>query len=114
MWVEGTGSGSGNNTYGYLNPSGSGTYTASGIAYSIGCSGRMRSTEFNAISDERKKKDFVEISDNTALDLVNQLKVYNYKWKGELDDITLKTGVKAQEVEAIYPSCITQIEEVVP
>jgi hypothetical protein len=114
LWVEGTGSGSGNNTYGYLNPSGSGTYTASGIAYSIGCSGRMRSTEFNAISDERKKKDFVEISDNTALDLVNQLKVYNYKWKGELDDITLKTGVKAQEVEAIYPSCITQIEEVVP
>jgi hypothetical protein len=115
FWVEGTTGYSQSNTYQYLNDNSNnhGPATAS-VAYSIGCSGRIRATEFNATSDERKKKDFVEILDNTALDLVNQLKVYNYKWKGELCDTTLKTGVKAQEVEAIYPSCITQMEEAIP
>jgi hypothetical protein len=116
LWVSGTGNYS-VQTYGYLNSSGStGHHGGSGtnMGYSIGSDGRIRCPEFNAISDERKKKDFVEISDNTALDLVNQLKVYNFKWKGELIDTTLKTGVKAQEVEAIYPSCISQIEEAIP
>jgi hypothetical protein len=116
LWVEGTGPNSANISYAYLNSGGTGPgnvgpYT---VQYSMGSSGRHRASEFNATSDERKKKDFVEIADNTALDLVNQLKVYNFKWKGELEDTTLKTGVKAQEVEAIYPSCVTQVEGAIP
>jgi len=114
FWVEGVGPNA-SVTYRYLSPNGvGGPYGPVSMNYSIGASGRIRCAEFNAISDERKKKDFVEILDDTALDLVNQLKVYNFKWKGELDDITVKTGVKAQEVEAIYPSCITQLEEAIP
>ena len=117
LWVQGTGPNSLHVYYGYLNksdstPTGDGNWN--GAVYSIGCSGRSRSLEFNATSDERKKKDFAEISDDTALDLLNQIKVYNFKWKGELNDINEKTGVKAQEVEQIYPSCISLSEEALP
>ena len=78
FWVEGTGPNA-SVSYRYMNSSATGTYGPVSMSYSIGCSGRIRCSEFNAISDERKKKDFVEILDNTALDLVNQLKVYNFK-----------------------------------
>ena len=118
LWVQGLSPTYNNVTYGYLNRnSPTGIHQPSGgssQSYSIGCNGRSRASEFNAMSDVRKKKDFVEISDDTALDLLNQIKVYNFKWKGELEDITEKTGVKAQEIEQIYPSCVNQSREAIP
>ena len=59
-------------------------------------------------SDERLKENFKTL--DGALDKVNQLNGYEFDWKDGIEDVVSKTGhdigVKAQEVQALYPELV--------
>ena len=108
-----------NITYRYLNAGsdGHGPYTASGssaVNYSIWCNGRVRSSEFNASSDERIKKDIVDVVDASALEKLRLLKPKTYKYRDKLErnDNTVY-GFIAQEVANVIPYAVsTSIDEI--
>ena len=95
-------------SYGYLNNSEpTGTATDSN-PYSIYATGRIASTEFNAYSDSRIKKNVVDINDSSALDKIRLLepKIYNYideKQRGTSNVY----GFIAQEVSNVLPYAVT-------
>lgn len=63
--------------------------------------GQLNSTDFNSLSDLRKKKDVETIT--SAGDIVNQLRGVYFKWK---DTERPAIGVIAQEVEKILPEIV--------
>ena len=76
-----------------------------------GTTGEIRATgDITAYysSDERLKENFKTL--DGALDKVNQLNGYEFDWKDGIEDIVSKTGhdigVKAQEVQALYPELV--------
>ena len=105
--------------YGFLNvthPTGiwSGGQYSSNI--SILASDRIvTSTEFNAYSDARIKKDFVRSDAEKDLALINKLQVTDYRY---IDSINYgnasKKGVIAQEVEKVFPGAVNKGEEFIP
>lgn len=113
--VNGTG-GSGSYTYGYLNSSGNtGTSGPNNLSYSIWASGRIRASEFNAMSDARAKT--IEQRTNTSemLDLVNRLTVTEYSYVDTLaHGNRTKQGFIAQEIEAVYPNAINKSTDFIP
>jgi hypothetical protein len=105
--------------YGFLNvthPTGiwSGGQYSSNI--SILASDRIvTSTEFNAYSDARIKKDFVRSDAEKDLALINKLQVTDYRY---IDTVNYgsasKKGVIAQEVEKVFPGAVNKGEEFIP
>jgi len=76
-----------------------------------GTTGEIRATgDITAFysSDERLKENFATL--DGALDKVNQLNGYEFDWKDGIEDIVSKKGhdigVKAQEVQALYPELV--------
>ena len=66
------------------------------------------------MSDERIKKDIVDIVDNEALIKFRQLKPKKYKYKnGRFGDKEVY-GFIAQEVESIIPNSCNNLEDYVP
>jgi len=107
-------------TYRYLNAGsdGHGPYTASGssaVSYSIWCDGRVRSSEFNASSDERIKKDIVDVVDASALEKLRLLKPKTYKYKDivKRSDNTVY-GFIAQEVANVIPYAVSTAVDSIP
>ena len=87
LWVEGGYSGGTNSigTYTYLTPGPNwGTRTVA-HAWGIGTDEQMLANEYNIYSDERLKKDFINLQNTEAYDKINQTKIYKYKLKKELD-----------------------------
>ena len=83
-------------------------YTDGGIV----CNGRVASIVFNSFSDRRIKKNVLPFN-RDAIDIVNQLEIVSY------DHIDSKkksigAGVIAQDVERVFPECITKNNEIVP
>lgn len=103
-------------SYGYLSSSGNtGTISNQNIAYSIYAEGRIRASEYNAVSDERVK--VIEQRTNTGkmLDLVNQLTVTEYSYIDTLaHGNRTKQGFIAQEIEAVYPNAINKSTDFIP
>jgi hypothetical protein len=64
-----------------------------------------RANAWNAISDERLKKNFEPIPN--ALDKILSLNGYFYNWKNGPDK-SRKMGVKAQEVERVFPEVVSE------
>tara|TARA_B100001559_G_scaffold307323_1_gene299401 strand:- start:1495 stop:2703 length:1209 start_codon:yes stop_codon:yes gene_type:complete len=119
LTVSGYGSGH-QHSYRYLNAGSDshGPYTASGstyVYYSIWATGRIRSTEFNAVSDERIKKDIVDVVDVSALEKIRLLKPKTYKYKDTLarNDNTVY-GFIAQEVANVIPYAVTTCTDSIP
>lgn len=112
--VNGTHNGS-NNSYGYLNPSGN-VGTGSGfISYSIWATGRIRASEFNAMSDARAKTVEQRTNKSEMLDLVNKLTVTEYSYVDTLaHGNRTKQGFIAQEIEAVYPNAINKSTDFIP
>lgn len=107
-------------TYRYLNAGSNshGPYTASGsgaVSYSIWADGRIRSSEFNASSDERIKKDIVDVVDASALEKLRLLKPKTYKYKDivERSDNTVY-GFIAQEVANVIPYAVSTAVDSIP
>ena len=79
---------------------------------SIVCSGRIASIVYHSFSDKRIKKNVLPFNRN-AIDIVNLLEIVSY------DHIDTKkksigAGVIAQDVEQVFPECITKNNEIVP
>ena len=79
---------------------------------SIVCNGRIASVVFHSFSDKRIKKNVLPFN-RDAIDIVNRLEIVSY------DHIDSKkksigAGVIAQEVEQVFPECITKNNEIVP
>lgn len=70
-----------------------------GVVGSISTSGTL--TSFNVTSDYRLKQDFKEFN---GLDLVSQIKVYDYEWKA---DNSRMNGVIAHELQEVVPYAVT-------
>ncbi|MDO7873516.1 tail fiber domain-containing protein [Hymenobacter sp. ASUV-10] len=99
-------------SFGYLNPSGqtgSGSIGANGVGISIRATGRILSSEFNAVSD-RRLKTVVGLSDRTAdLALLNRLRITDYTMRDRVQfgNRAFKKVI-AQEVEAVFPQAVQQ------
>lgn len=98
--------------YAYYAESGGATSTGylSGetVSNSIWTSGRISSTEFNARSDGRLKKDVTPIPTSDAWHFVNNVKPVHYKWRNDVDD-GHKFGFIAQDiVKAGFPHLVAQ------
>lgn len=99
-------------SFGYLNPSGStgsGSIGTNGVGISIRATGRILSSEFNAVSD-RRLKTVVGLSDRTAdLALLNKLRITNYTMRDKVQfgNRAFKKVI-AQEVEAVFPQAVQQ------
>lgn len=66
-------------------------------------------------SDIRIKKDFEDVNDGEALDIINSLDIVKYNYKDETRNTGLKTiGFKAQQVNSILPNAVKIQTEVVP
>ena len=105
------------NSYGYLNPTSTGgSYTANtNISYSIQADQRIRSNEFNAISDLRIKKGIARLNTNNQLAELNKLRVVDYAYIDQLANGNKhKIGFIAQEVENINPKFVNQSEGFIP
>jgi hypothetical protein len=103
-------------SYGYLSTggAGSGTYNQN-VTYSIQADGRIRSPEFNAISDARIKRDIIQLNTQKQLSELNNLKVVNYHYIDQLaNGNKLKTGFIAQEVEKVNSEFVNQSADFIP
>jgi hypothetical protein len=69
-------------------------------------SGELASTNFNSVSDLRKKTDVATITDSVSK--VMALRGVNFKWK---DTGAPSMGVIAQEIEAVFPELVQTTEE---
>jgi len=84
--------------YGYLNSSGAGTTAGtSPNPYSLTCSSRIQSPEFNASSDERLKENIVPISLKDATNFVKGVSAVTFNWK-DPENPGKKSGYIAQQV----------------
>ncbi|NHN27413.1 hypothetical protein FIA58_017165 [Flavobacterium jejuense] len=75
--------------------------------FDVGVSGDgtvARSNAWNTFSDRRWKTNFKKI--DNALDKLNQINGYYYKWKDKKDQ-SLQIGVIAQEIEAVLPEIVS-------
>lgn len=68
--------------------------------------GQLNSTDFNSLSDVRKKKDVHTITD--AVNVVSQLRGVSFKW---IENDRNSMGVIAQEIEQILPSVVSTSED---
>ena len=115
LQVSGVGDG-GTHAYAYLNSGGStGTCGSCGADYSIWADGRIRGSEFNAMSDNRIKN-VIEITDTKELlNQVNQLEVTKYSYIDQVEHGTAdKQGFIAQQVEKVIPAAIRISDDFIP
>jgi hypothetical protein len=103
-------------SYGFLNPAGNiGTVAGVNVGYSIWASGRIRASEFNAMSDARVKTILQRTEQNTLLDIVNKLTVTEYAYVDSIErGSRSKQGFIAQEIEAVYPNAVSKSTDFVP
>jgi len=84
--------------YGYLNSSGASTTTGTTPnPYSLTCSSRIQSPEFNASSDERLKDNIVPITLEDATNFVKCVSAVTFNWK-DAENPGKKSGFIAQQV----------------
>lgn len=63
-------------------------------------------TAYNTTSDQRLKNTVNERT-NSSLDLLNQIQIHDFTWKGDAHN-NLYTGVYAQELYDVYPHAVTR------
>lgn len=102
--------------YGYLYSGGSGTNAVDqNINYSIQADSRIRSPEFNAISDARIKKNIFKLNTEKQLAELNKLKVVNYAYIDQLLNGTKnKIGFIAQDVDQVNPQLVNRSTDFIP
>jgi hypothetical protein len=81
--------------------------TSSNLLFYIAGSGNVRyAGSIGLISDARLKKDFKLLT--TTLDQLLAIRGYQYKWIDPNKDQTLQTGLKAQEVQKVFPDLVNE------
>jgi hypothetical protein len=83
--------------------------------YSISCDGRVRATEFNAVSDKRIKKDIRTSNATADVDILRALQVRDYRHIDFLaNGNDYKKGFIAQEVKEVYAEAVTSTPGFLP
>jgi hypothetical protein len=78
----------------------------------IVCNGKIASIVFNSFSDRRIKKNVAPF-ERDAIEIVNQIEIVSYDHIDEKKK-SIGAGVIAQDVERVFPECITKNNEIVP
>jgi hypothetical protein len=92
--------------YGWLAPNGTTgqtTGTPGSHPISIFATGRILANEFNALSDQRIKKNIVEFEDILCADIVTKIHQKHYTKIGEARP---SLGFIAQEMGMVFPNCV--------
>ena len=103
-------------SYGFLTTAGTtGTVSNASVAYSIRSDGRIASSEFNAISDQRVKN-IIGVSDTSEdLDTLNHLEVTDFAY---IDVVSHGNAAHkkliAQQVQEVYPEAVNSAFDFVP
>lgn len=115
LHVSGVGA-SGTYGYGYLNSSGgTGTCGSCGVDYSIWADGRIRASEFNAMSDQRIKTVVGHTNTEELLALANRLSVTEYEYIDKIEHgDQSKQGFIAQQVEQVVPTAVKISKDFIP
>lgn len=102
--------------YGYLNSAGSHSISSGiNINYGINAVARIRSTEFNSVSDSRIKEHVLTANSKEDLQKISQLRVIQYRYIDTLEKGPgLKYGFIAQDVEKILPEAVHQNQDFIP
>ncbi len=112
---SGAGSSNWSGTYGYLTSAGGGTATTTSLVGSIYASSRVVASEFNAFSDQRVKKDIVDIDDLSALGYIRQIEPKQYKYIDYINRGSSRVwGFLAQQVESVLDYAVTTISDFLP
>lgn len=83
--------------------------------YSIRATNRILCPEFDAISDERAKKDIIQSNSKADLSNLKKLSIKNFKYKDVVANSSkLKKGFIAQEVQQVFPESVNQITDFIP
>jgi hypothetical protein len=102
-------------SYHYLNSFGTGGASQNPSDVSVRSSGRMVASEFNAVSDERIKKDAAHIIDGNALEAIRLIQPKTYKYIDEVKKgDSLVYGFMAQEVEQVLPYAVKRQKDFLP
>jgi hypothetical protein len=115
LHVSGVANG-GTYAYGWLNPSGNtGSCGSCFSDYSIWADGRIRASEFNAMSDIRIKSVVGITATSDLLSTINKLKVTNYSYIDVFEHGNKsKEGFIAQEVEKVIPTAVSKSADFIP
>lgn len=102
-----------NGAYGFLNSAGT-TGTASGaVGSSIFADDRIIASEFNAVSDERVK-DIIGVSDSRKdLEILRQIEITDFTYKGKKGDHTTKKVI-GQQLAKVFPQAVRTITNTLP
>ena len=103
------------NSYAELSSNGVKLGAATTASYSIYASGAIAGSEFNAISDIRVKEIKNERNINDDLNIIKNIKTYNYEFLDKLEhQDTKKIGFIAQEIEKINQDFVNKSKRFIP
>jgi hypothetical protein len=88
--------------------------SVSSMDLSIKTSGVIWSELYIGSSDERIKKNIVDVPDNLALDMVRELPCRYYKYKDPRRGVEKTIGFSAQEVKKVLPMAVLLQTEFIP
>jgi hypothetical protein len=90
-------------------------YSTNDATYSIAAEGRIRASEFNAISDKRVKTNLKSSNAKKDLKTLNQINVTDFKY---IDEVAyhgkVKKGFIAQQVESVFPEAVNRSSNFIP
>jgi len=82
---------------------------------SINCSAKVLATEFTIYSDRRIKEDVRSVDVDANLDALSRIRVCRFAYVDKVEKGALyKTGLIAQEVEAVLPECVSTVSGYIP
>ena len=82
---------------------------------SMTCSAKVVATEFSVFSDRRLKRDIAYVDNGSSLDALLGLQVCTFGYVDAKErGSALKTGLIAQDVEEVLPSCVVSASGFVP
>jgi hypothetical protein len=116
LHVNGVGGSNMSGNYGYLNNVGTGTASSVNTPASIYATGLIATGhEFRAYSDARIKVKQGTVDHMASLNTVAKLNILKYSYKDtKTKGDAIKTGVFAQEVEAVFPEAVLKGKEFIP
>jgi predicted acyltransferase (DUF342 family) len=82
---------------------------------SINCSAKVLATEFTIYSDRRIKEDVRSVDIDAHLESLSRIRVCRFAYVDKAEKGAMyKTGLIAQEVEAVLPECVSTVSGYIP
>lgn len=74
------------------------------------CEINPTTTTWSCVSDQRLKKDIVDLDSSTMLEKLSRIRAVNFRWNNQTDE-TIRFGMIAQDVEQYFPEFVTTDEK---